>query len=76
MTARAALADVIHNAVLAADAVAIRRDYPTEAARTRAVVARALEFAVGNGLVTVTPRDQWPEWLAMDPPFRLPGARP
>jgi hypothetical protein len=64
---------LIQNAVLAADVVAIG-PHRTGAEKTRAVVTRAVEFLVGNGLITVVPQDEWPEWLVMDPPFRQPGS--
>lgn len=59
---------LIQNAVLAADSVAMQ-PHNTSAAQTRAVVTRAVEFLIGNGLIIVRPEEDWPEWLVMDPPF-------
>lgn len=61
-------ASLIQNAVLAADAAAME-PHVTPADQTRAVVRRVIEFLVGNGLITITPEEDWPVWLVMDPPF-------
>jgi hypothetical protein len=63
--------ELIQNAVLSADSVACL-DYPTGAQRTRAIVKRTVESLIGNGLVSVTPRSEWPRWIVLDPPFQLP----
>ncbi len=60
----------------AADRVALSCTMMTAASRTRAQVQAALEMAIGNGLITITPRDQWPEWIVLDPPYRLPDVAP
>ena len=64
----AVLAELTQQACFAADVVAMQA-HRAEAARTRAIVQRALEMLLANGLVTATPFDQWPEWTALDPPF-------
>lgn len=68
--------DVPHNllraAVMAADSVAIdarQRPGVTNADITRAVVREAFACALGNGLIQVVPQDQWPQWIAVDPPY-------
>lgn len=35
----------------------------------RAGVQAALKCAIGNGLVSVRPPDEWPRWVAIDPPY-------
>jgi hypothetical protein len=59
---------VIRNARLAADAVAMQ-PHPTEARRTHAIVQRAFEFAVANGMIEVTDPSTWREWMSLDPPY-------
>ena len=39
---------------------------------TRKAVTAAFECALGNGLISITPEDEWPEWIAVDPPYE-PG---
>lgn len=58
------------NATLAADSVAIGF-IGTGGEQTRAIVQRAIEFMVGNGLIEVKPQDEWPVWLVWDPPYRI-----
>lgn len=66
------LADMVQNATLAADPVAA--GHPgTSPDATRAIVERAVGFLLGNGIIEVKPRAEWPEWLVLDPPFRTPG---
>lgn len=66
---REALEYLTQKACFAADGVAIENRYSsmTGAAQTRAVVERALEFLIGNGLVTVPELKEG--WLQMDPPY-------
>jgi hypothetical protein len=65
---------LLHNLMFAADAAAIEasRRGATGAERAKAAVKEALECALGNGLLTVTPREEWPEYIAMSPPYK-PG---
>lgn len=39
------------------------------AAITRHAVHEALRCGVANGLLQLTPRDTWPTWFAVDPPY-------
>lgn len=66
---------LLHNLMFAADRAAIDATGrgATGAERTKAAVREALECALGNGLLTVTPREEWPEYIAMSPPYK-PGA--
>lgn len=41
------------------------------AARTRLIVEAALAYLVGNELVTVTPDEQWPDFMPMQVPTEL-----
>ena len=66
--------EIVRNATLAADVVAME-PHPSGVARTRAIVARALEFAVDNGLMVVTDPDGWPRWEAEDYILALRKAR-
>jgi len=65
---------LLHNLMFAADAAAIETSQrgATGAERTKAAVKEALECALGNGLMTVTPREEWPDYIAMSPPYK-PG---
>lgn len=62
---------LVRNAVLAADQVAIGFQ-GTPAAKTRAVVHRALEMLIANRMITVVPRGDWPDWITLDPPYLPP----
>lgn len=33
----------------------------------------ALEMLIANKLITVVPREDWPEYVYLDPPYELPG---
>jgi hypothetical protein len=67
--------ELVQNGCLAADVVVIGFD-GTGAERTRAGLRRALECLIGNGMIEVKPRAEWPEWVAIDPPYELPGQAP
>jgi len=56
---------------MAADNVAIGF-VGTGAERTKASVREALQCLLANGLIQMTPIDQWPEYVALDPPYQLP----
>lgn len=66
---------LVEHASSAADMVACvpvnRAD--TAAEMTRRQLRAALELLIGNGLIRVVPTDEWPEYVVMDPPYRLPG---
>jgi hypothetical protein len=47
--------------------------HPTEHERIRAVIERALEMLLANGLIRAVPREDWPEYVVADPPYALPG---
>lgn len=51
----------------AADSVAIGFA-GTGAERTRASVRAALRMLLANGLITAVPSEEWPEYVAIDPP--------
>lgn len=59
-------------ACFSADEVAIGFQ-GTQAARTAAVIERAIEALVANGVITVTPREQWGLLYAPYPPYTLFG---
>jgi hypothetical protein len=63
------LDQLVQNMTLAADSVAVGFQ-GTGAERTRATIRRAVEAAIGNGLITVTPQSEWPEWIVVDPPYQ------
>lgn len=44
-------------------------DRLTAAQRTRLLIAAALGYLIGEGLITVKPEEEWPEYLNM----RIPG---
>ena len=58
---------LVRHASMAADGAVIGKAFPTEAAKIRAAVERALRFVVTNELVTLKPEKEWPMWLALDP---------
>lgn len=57
---------LVQSATLSADIVAME-SYPNEAQRTRAIIRRALECCISNGMLEVVPSDQWPQWISLDP---------
>jgi hypothetical protein len=60
---------LVQNACLAADRVAIGFE-GTDATKTRAVISEALAFLIGNKMITVNDPGTWPDWLALDPPYK------
>jgi Arc/MetJ family transcription regulator len=61
------LADVVQQGLFAADdAILNRGPHRTHADETRAAVAAAFRLAARNGLITLAPRESWPEWIALD----------
>lgn len=64
-------ARLVQNATLAADEVALSPEFQslTGAAKTRALVERALEALEANGLITVTPEADRPFFFAPFPPY-------
>lgn len=55
-----------NNAVL--DAMRAGREM-TGAEMTRVGVRGAFELAIANGLITVVPRERWPDRVVISPPF-------
>lgn len=62
---------LVRNACMSADSVAIGFQ-GTNAAKTRAVVQRALEALIANGQIAIKPLDEWPEYYVIDPPYKSP----
>ncbi|HEX3388840.1 MAG TPA: hypothetical protein VHT94_07365 [Streptosporangiaceae bacterium] len=75
------LGELTHQAVFAADAEAMRAGPPsrirnpdgsrqgeTGHERTTRVVRAALRMLLANGIITVTPPGQRPEWVALSAP--------
>lgn len=62
---------LIRNACFSADSVAIEFE-GTTSKFTEAVVTRALEALIANGLISVTPLEEWPEYYMPDPPYVNP----
>lgn len=58
---------VMHAAHRAAIDARVRGE--VNAAITHHAVHEALRCGVANGLIQLTPRDTWPDWLAVDPPY-------
>lgn len=67
--------ELVHNACFSADEVAMGFE-GTGAERTRAVIERALEALIANGLITMTPKKDWPEYYVPFPPYRPPWEDP
>jgi hypothetical protein len=70
------LHSLMRNIQMAYDIAAINA---VNAGHTKAVVAEAavreaLLCAEGNGMITVTPREEWPEWISSTPPYHGDGA--
>lgn len=65
----------LRTARVAADDVAIGFQ-GTAAQRTGAIVKRALGALMAQGIVTLTPRDTWPEWLDIDQRHSFEGEAP
>lgn len=59
---------LVKNASMSADDVAIGFD-GTGAAKTRAIIERALEALIANDLITVTPWEEWPPFYSINPPY-------
>lgn len=66
------LESLVEVAAQSADAVAIRSSLP-KAHLTKAIVRRTLEVLLANGMIRTTPRASWPEFLALDPPYKVQG---
>lgn len=60
---------LVRNACMSADSVAIGFN-GTPAAKTRAVVERALEALLANGLIKVVPNEEWRDFYVIDPPYK------
>lgn len=70
------LKSLMRNVQLAYDVAAIDaiNAGKTNAEVAKAAVREALLCAEGNGMITITPREQWPEWIVSDPPYHPDGA--
>lgn len=65
---------LVRNGTMSANAVAIGLNATTltGAERTRIIVERTIEALEANGLITVVPADEWPDFYIPDPPYRSP----
>lgn len=62
---------LVRNACFSADSVAV--DFTGASLNlTRALVTRALEALLANGLISVTPLEEWPDYYIPDPPYVNP----
>jgi len=66
------LKNLVRNACLSADVVAVGFQ-GTNAEKTRAILTRALEALEANGLIRVTPIEEWPHFYFLDPPYSAAG---
>lgn len=55
----------------AADAAAMET-VGTPHDKTRAAVRAALRMLLANGMITAVPKEDWPEWVQIDPPQDAP----
>lgn len=53
-------------------AIDARRAGETGAEVARVTVREALRCGLINGLISMKPRDTWPEWVVTTPPYTLP----
>lgn len=69
------LEQLVRNASMSADSAVLDLvqnsggRFPTGAERTRVAIQRALEALEANGLITVKPLSEWPEYYSVDPPY-------
>ena len=68
MTDHEVLVELVRNACFAADRTAML-PWRTDAAKTKAIIQEALMLLIGNRLITVVPREDWPEFIVLDPPY-------
>lgn len=62
--------DLVRNAAMSADTVAISHPGPN-AAKTRAIIERAFEYAANNGLIVLVDPKDWPAITVLDPPYKI-----
>lgn len=62
---------LILNACFSADSVAIGFK-GSSADLTKAIVQRTLEALEANGMITIIPEREWPEYYIPDPPYKAP----
>ena len=67
------LTQVLRLVMAAASHAVIGRTFPAHVDETRAAVTEAFRCALANGLIEIVPPERWPEYVAMTPPYRLPG---
>lgn len=58
--------ELVSNSCLIAGNAAMQT-HSTEARRTAAITEAVLTFVVQQGMVKITPSEEWPEWLPMQP---------
>jgi hypothetical protein len=61
--------ELVQNACFAADRVALTQSFGSPAEATRVKIHAALELLIGNGLIVVKPLEEWPLYIALDPPY-------
>lgn len=61
---------LIREATYSADLVATNK-YLITSDLVGAAVRRAIEMSLANGLVTLTPIEDWPERVSLDPPYGM-----
>jgi hypothetical protein len=68
------LEHLVSRAASAADMVAFTPEFQTMtgAEQCRAFLQRGLEALIANGLISVTPMDEWPEYFVSTPPYMHP----
>lgn len=64
---------LVQHGCFAADSAAFCGEGLTRAAITRKQLKAALEMLIGNGVLQITPLPEWPEYIVLDPPYKLPG---
>lgn len=60
------LEQLVRNASLAADSVAVEMRGLPAAQVTRAVIRRSLDVLLAHGMIAITDPDTWPDWVELD----------
>lgn len=58
--------ELVRSGCFAADSVVVDNRGCTGAEATRLAVDAALRMLLDNGMISIAPRDQWPEWTEID----------
>lgn len=66
MPDEAEINDLVRTGCLAADSVVIGLRNATPAEETRVAIDAAIRALLDNGLISVTPSAQWPQWIEID----------